>query len=91
SNLANPTDNFVDSMPEMFTDERALDYSSLLIFDEYDDDFLKVESDAENVYDDPFDSEREKIKESKLLIDELDLHCDFFPSDSSIGELGQAK
>nr|GFD55445.1 hypothetical protein [Tanacetum cinerariifolium] len=35
SNLANPTDNFVDSMPEMFTDERALDYSSPLIFDEY--------------------------------------------------------
>nr|GEZ99549.1 reverse transcriptase domain-containing protein [Tanacetum cinerariifolium] len=56
SNLANPADNFVDSMPQMFTNEHALDYSSSPIFDEYDDDFLKVESDTENVYDDPFDS-----------------------------------
>nr|GFB31592.1 hypothetical protein [Tanacetum cinerariifolium] len=73
SNLANLTDIFVDSMPEMFTNEHALDYSSPLIFDEYDDDFLEVESDIKNVYDDPFDSKGEKIKESKLLIDELDL------------------
>nr|GEU83188.1 probable amino-acid acetyltransferase NAGS1, chloroplastic isoform X1 [Tanacetum cinerariifolium] len=63
----------------MFTDEHALDYSSPLIFDEYDDDFLEVEFDAENVYDDLFDSNGEKIKESKLLIDELDLPCDFLP------------
>nr|GFC63076.1 hypothetical protein [Tanacetum cinerariifolium] len=48
SNLANPADNFVYSMPEMFTNEHALDYSSLLIFNEYDDDFLEVESNAEN-------------------------------------------
>nr|GEZ71807.1 reverse transcriptase domain-containing protein [Tanacetum cinerariifolium] len=40
----------------------------------------KVESDTENVYDDPFDSKGEKIKESKLLIDELDLPCNFLPS-----------
>nr|GEW66580.1 hypothetical protein [Tanacetum cinerariifolium] len=37
------------------------------------------ESEAGIVYDDPFDSKREKIKESKLLIDELDLPCDFLP------------
>nr|GEX42770.1 reverse transcriptase domain-containing protein, chloroplastic [Tanacetum cinerariifolium] len=89
SNLANPTDNFVDSMPEMFTDEHALNYSSPPIFDEYDDDFLEVDSDAKNVYDDPFDSKGEKIKESKLLIDELDLLCDFLPPskyDSFISE-----
>nr|GEV63885.1 ribonuclease H-like domain-containing protein [Tanacetum cinerariifolium] len=79
SNLVNPADNFVDSMPDMFTDEHALDYSSPLIFDEYDYDFLEVESDTENVYDDPFDSKGEKIKESKLLIDELDLPCGFLP------------
>nr|GEU34135.1 hypothetical protein [Tanacetum cinerariifolium] len=77
SNLANPADNFVDSMPEMFTDEHALDYSSPPIFDEYDDDLLEVKSDTKNVYNDPFDSKGEKIKESKLLIDELDLPCDF--------------
>nr|GEW99959.1 hypothetical protein [Tanacetum cinerariifolium] len=80
-NLANPADNFVDSMPEMFTDEHALDYSSPPIYDEYDDDFLEVESDTENVYDDPFDSKGEKIKESKLLIDEINLPCDFLPSE----------
>nr|GEY60916.1 hypothetical protein [Tanacetum cinerariifolium] len=76
-NLANLADNFVDSMPKIFTDEHAFDYSSPPIFDEYDDDFLEDESDTENVYDDPFDSKGEKIKESKLLIDELDLPCDF--------------
>nr|GEZ47148.1 reverse transcriptase domain-containing protein [Tanacetum cinerariifolium] len=37
------------------------------------------ESDAENIYNDPFDSKGEKIKESKLLINELDLPCDFHP------------
>nr|GEU66160.1 retrovirus-related Pol polyprotein from transposon TNT 1-94 [Tanacetum cinerariifolium] len=77
----NLADNFVDSMPEMFTDEHARNYSSPLIFDEYDDDFLEVESDTENVYDHPFDSKGDKIKESKSLIDELDLPCDFLPSE----------
>nr|GFA80706.1 hypothetical protein [Tanacetum cinerariifolium] len=77
SNLANLADNYIDFVPEMFTDEHGLDYSSPPIFDEYDDDFLKVESDTENVYNDPFDSKGEKIKESKLLIDELNLPCDF--------------
>nr|GEX14159.1 hypothetical protein [Tanacetum cinerariifolium] len=70
---------FVDPIPEMFTDEHTLDYSSPPIFDVYDDDFLEVESDTGNVYDDPFDSKEEKIKESKLLIDELDLPCHFLP------------
>nr|GEZ52815.1 reverse transcriptase domain-containing protein [Tanacetum cinerariifolium] len=78
SNLADLNNNLVDSKPEMFTDEHALDYSSPPLFDEYDDDIFKVESDTENVYDDPFDSKGEKINESKLLIDELDLPCDLF-------------
>nr|GFC45255.1 reverse transcriptase domain-containing protein [Tanacetum cinerariifolium] len=72
SNLADLTDNLVDSMPEMFTDEHALDYSSLPLYDEYNDDLFEVESDTKNVYNDPFDSKGEKIKESKLLIEELD-------------------
>nr|GEV61113.1 reverse transcriptase domain-containing protein [Tanacetum cinerariifolium] len=75
NNLADLNDNLVDFMPEIFTDEHALDYSSPPLFDEYDDDLF--ESDTKNVYDDPFDSKGEKIKESKLLIDELDLPCDF--------------
>nr|GEU53491.1 retrovirus-related Pol polyprotein from transposon TNT 1-94 [Tanacetum cinerariifolium] len=53
--LANLDAIFVDPIPEMFTDEHTLNYSSPLIFD------------------------GEKIKESKLLIDELDLHCGFLP------------
>nr|GEV53686.1 reverse transcriptase domain-containing protein [Tanacetum cinerariifolium] len=77
NNLADLNDNLVDSMPELFTDEHALDYSSLPLYDEYDDELFEVESDTENVYDDPFDSKGEKIKESKLLIDELDLPCNF--------------
>nr|GEU75684.1 putative polyprotein [Tanacetum cinerariifolium] len=47
------------------------------IFNIPSEDFL--ESDADNFYDDPFDSKGEKIKESKLLIDELDLPCDILP------------
>nr|GEV45169.1 hypothetical protein [Tanacetum cinerariifolium] len=56
SNLANLNDNLVDSMPEMFTDKQALDYSSPPLYDEYDDDLFKVESDTEYVYNDPFNS-----------------------------------
>nr|GFC30963.1 hypothetical protein [Tanacetum cinerariifolium] len=39
-------------------------------------------SDNDNVYDDPFDSKEDKVKESKLLIDELDhpRSSDFLPS-----------
>nr|GFC07527.1 hypothetical protein [Tanacetum cinerariifolium] len=63
----------------MFTDEHALDYSSLPLYDDVDDD---LESDNNDVYNDPFDSKEDKIKESKLLIDELDLprSNDFLPS-----------
>nr|GEZ06731.1 reverse transcriptase domain-containing protein [Tanacetum cinerariifolium] len=43
-NLADLNDNLADTMPEMFIDEHALDYSSPLLYDEYDlfedDDFL---------------------------------------------------
>nr|GEX76434.1 reverse transcriptase domain-containing protein [Tanacetum cinerariifolium] len=79
TDLANLDDYFVDLTPEMFTDEHTPDYSSPPRFDVYDDDFLKVESDADIVYNDPSDSKGEKIKESKLLIDELDLPCDYLP------------
>nr|GFD03458.1 hypothetical protein [Tanacetum cinerariifolium] len=56
----------------MFIDEHAPDYSSPPLYDNYDDDLFEFESDNEYVYDDPFDSKEDKIKESKLLIDELD-------------------
>nr|GEY47154.1 reverse transcriptase domain-containing protein [Tanacetum cinerariifolium] len=79
TDLANLDDYFVDPIPEMFTNEHTPDYLSPSRFDVYEDDFLEVESDADNFYDDPFDSKGEKIKEFKLLIDELDLPCDFLP------------
>nr|GFB26958.1 hypothetical protein [Tanacetum cinerariifolium] len=61
-NLADLNENLADTMPEMFTDEQALDYSSLPLYDEYDNDHFEVKSDTEYVYDDPFDSKGEKIK-----------------------------
>nr|GEY31851.1 reverse transcriptase domain-containing protein [Tanacetum cinerariifolium] len=42
-------------------------------------DLANHESDADNFYDDLFDSKGKKIKESELLIDELDLACDILP------------
>ncbi|GJS50819.1 reverse transcriptase domain-containing protein [Tanacetum coccineum] len=71
-NLANPNNNLVDTIPEMFTDEHTLDYSSPPLYDDDDYDLVELESDNDDVYDDPFDSKEDKIKESKLLIDELD-------------------
>ncbi|GKB50706.1 reverse transcriptase domain-containing protein [Tanacetum coccineum] len=71
-NLADPNKDLVDTIPEMFTDEHTLDYSSPPLYDDFDDDLVELESDNDDVYDDPFDSKEDKIKESKLLIDELD-------------------
>ncbi|GKE96926.1 hypothetical protein Tco_1581781, partial [Tanacetum coccineum] len=75
-------DNLIDTISEMFTDEHALDYSSPPIWDDYDDELFDLETVNDNTYDDPFDSKEEKIKESKLLIDELDSprSSDFLPS-----------
>nr|GEY00803.1 hypothetical protein [Tanacetum cinerariifolium] len=76
TDLANRDDLFVDPTPKMFTDEQPPDYSFPPRFNMYPDDFLEIESDANNSYDDFFDSKGEKIKESELLIDQLDLPCD---------------
>ncbi|GKC12304.1 reverse transcriptase domain-containing protein [Tanacetum coccineum] len=78
-NLADPNNDLV---LEMFTDEHTLDYSSPPLYDDVDDDLVELESDNDDVYDDPFDSKEDKIKESKLLIDELDppRSSDFLPS-----------
>nr|GEY91881.1 hypothetical protein [Tanacetum cinerariifolium] len=74
--LTHCDDLFVDPTPEMFTDEQPLDYLFPSRFDVYLDDFLEIESDANTFDDDSFDSKGEKIKESELLIDLLDLPCD---------------
>ncbi|GKB38247.1 reverse transcriptase domain-containing protein [Tanacetum coccineum] len=74
-------DNLVDTISEMFTDEHALDYSSPPLWDDYDDELFDLETVNDNTYDDPFDSKEEKIKDSKILIDELDPpgSSDFLP------------
>nr|GEZ39528.1 reverse transcriptase domain-containing protein [Tanacetum cinerariifolium] len=76
TDLTNLDDLFVDPTPEMFTDKQPRNYSFPPRFDVYPDDFLEIESDADNFDDDSFDSKGEKIKESELLIDQLDLPCD---------------
>nr|GEZ24093.1 reverse transcriptase domain-containing protein [Tanacetum cinerariifolium] len=80
TNLANRDDLFVDPTPKMFADEQPPDYSFPSRFDVYPDDFLETEFDTNNFDDDSFDSKGEKIKESELLTDQLDLPCDIFPS-----------
>ncbi|GJV66446.1 reverse transcriptase domain-containing protein [Tanacetum coccineum] len=65
-------DNLNDTISKMFTDKHALDYSSPPLWDDYDDNLFDHEYDNDNVYDDPFDFKEEKIKDSKILIDELD-------------------
>nr|GEX06682.1 hypothetical protein [Tanacetum cinerariifolium] len=81
-NLADPNNNLVDTIHEMFTDEHTLSYSSSPLYDDVDDDLVEHEFDNDDVYDDPFDFKEDKIKESKLLIDELDppRSSDFLPS-----------
>ncbi|GJZ87891.1 hypothetical protein Tco_0659673 [Tanacetum coccineum] len=64
----NLADDLVDTILEMFTDEHTLDYSSPPLYDDVDDDLVELEFDNDDVYDDPFDSKEDKIKESKLLI-----------------------
>nr|GEV29627.1 integrase, catalytic region, zinc finger, CCHC-type, peptidase aspartic, catalytic [Tanacetum cinerariifolium] len=79
-NLVKPNDDLFDTILETFTDEHTLDYSSPPLYDDFDDDLVELESDNDDVYNDPFDSKEDKIKESKLLIDELDplRSSDFF-------------
>nr|GEU42589.1 hypothetical protein [Tanacetum cinerariifolium] len=81
-NLADPNNDLFVTIPEMFTDEHTLDYSSPPLYDDVDDDLVKLEFENVYVYDDPFDSKEDKIKESKFLIDELDpsRSSDFLPS-----------
>ncbi|GJY87401.1 hypothetical protein Tco_0502029 [Tanacetum coccineum] len=66
----------------MFTDEYALDYSSPPLWDDYDDELFDLEIVNDDTYDDLFYSKEEKIKDSKILIDELDppRSSDFLPS-----------
>nr|GEY12170.1 reverse transcriptase domain-containing protein [Tanacetum cinerariifolium] len=81
-NLADLNNNLVDTIPLMLTDEHALDYSSPPLYDDYDDDLDEFESNNNDTYNDPFESKEDEIKESKILIGELDplRSSDFLPS-----------
>nr|GEU28928.1 hypothetical protein [Tanacetum cinerariifolium] len=83
-------EEFADELPPEYDDNLQFDIESdlkeieFLLYQDKDSSLKdsidqKVESDAGNDYDDPFDSKGEKIKESKLLIDKLDLPCNFLP------------
>nr|GEV04989.1 reverse transcriptase domain-containing protein [Tanacetum cinerariifolium] len=82
NNISEPNNNLVDTILEMFTDEHTLDYSSPPLYDDVYNDLVELGFDNDDVYDDPSDSKEDKIKESKLLIDELDppRSSDFLPS-----------
>ncbi|GKB57309.1 hypothetical protein Tco_0913495, partial [Tanacetum coccineum] len=76
-----PSNDLVNTIPEMFADKHALDYSSPPLWDYYDDELFDHETVNDYVYDDPFDFKEVKIKDSKILIDELDFpkSSDFLP------------
>ncbi|GJY26756.1 reverse transcriptase domain-containing protein [Tanacetum coccineum] len=76
-----PNDNLVDNISEMFTDKHALDNSNPSLWDDYDDELFDLETVNDKTYDDLFDFNEEKIKDAKLLIDELDSpkSSDFLP------------
>ncbi|GJY94869.1 reverse transcriptase domain-containing protein, partial [Tanacetum coccineum] len=47
-NLANPNNNLVDTIPEMFTNEYTLNYSSPPLYDDDDYDLVELESDNDD-------------------------------------------
>ncbi|GJW01607.1 hypothetical protein Tco_1556858 [Tanacetum coccineum] len=59
-----PNNDLIYTIPEMFTDEHTLDYSSPPRYDDADDDlfYLKTDNDewGKILYDDPFDSKENK-------------------------------
>nr|GEV55979.1 hypothetical protein [Tanacetum cinerariifolium] len=81
SNLANLNDNLVDTMPEMFTDEHALAYSSHPLYGDYDDDLDEFESDTVDAYNDPLDLPRSSDFLPSLEYDSF-LFDDFFKVDA---------
>ncbi|GJV50120.1 hypothetical protein Tco_1440332, partial [Tanacetum coccineum] len=74
--LYSPNNDHIYTIPEIFTDEHTLDYSSHPRYDDANDDPFDLKTDNDEwgkiFYDDPFDSKENKIKVSKLLVDELD-------------------
>nr|GEU55187.1 hypothetical protein [Tanacetum cinerariifolium] len=70
-NLVDPNNDLFNTIPEMFTDEHTLKYSSSPLYDDVDDDLVEFEFDNDDVYNDPFDSKEDKIKEIFSEVDAL--------------------
>ncbi|GKB21413.1 hypothetical protein Tco_0855336 [Tanacetum coccineum] len=70
-----PNNKLIYTIPEMFTNEHTLDYSYPPRYNDDDDDLFDLKTNNDEwgkiLYDDPFDSKENKIKDSKLLVDEL--------------------
>ncbi|GKB72313.1 reverse transcriptase domain-containing protein [Tanacetum coccineum] len=68
--LYSPNNNYIYTIPEMFTDEHTLDYSSHPRYDDANDDLFDPKTDNDEwgkvFYDDPFD-----FKENKIQVDTL--------------------
>ncbi|GJX39229.1 reverse transcriptase domain-containing protein [Tanacetum coccineum] len=60
-NLADPNNDHVDTIPEMFTDEHTLDYSSPPLYDDVDDDLVDTLISTEN---------KEKVFNPGILVHE---------------------
>nr|GEZ64727.1 hypothetical protein [Tanacetum cinerariifolium] len=90
NNLANFNDNLANAMPEMFTDEHALDYSSPPLYDEYDDDLFKIEPDQGKltsiVMKDNLAEPRVHVPNVLTTHPTLMMDSDFIPSDNSLPE-----
>ncbi|GKB91081.1 hypothetical protein Tco_0963353 [Tanacetum coccineum] len=59
-----PYDNLVDTIPKMFTDEHALDYSSPPLWIDYDDNLFDLETVNDNTY---YETLRLQGRKSKIL------------------------
>nr|GEU35550.1 hypothetical protein [Tanacetum cinerariifolium] len=66
-NLADLNDNLADTMPEMFSYEHTLDYSSPLLYDKYDDDLFEDFSKVEAL---PSTNNEDKVFNLSILIQE---------------------
>ncbi|GKC46412.1 hypothetical protein Tco_1064134 [Tanacetum coccineum] len=73
-----PNNDLSDAIPEMFTDEHALDYSSPPLYDDVDGDLIKLESNNDDVfYEDfskvdalPSTNNKDKVFNPSILIHE---------------------
>ncbi|GKE41859.1 reverse transcriptase domain-containing protein [Tanacetum coccineum] len=69
-NLADPNNDLVDTIPEMFTDEHTLDHSSPPLYDDVDDDLVELESDNDDVDTLTSTDNEDKVFNSGILIHE---------------------